>query len=157
MMARIIPATFRDLSYVASRLRDEDREEAEAQIGPFHYIDFAAMHLTDRSYVVTLDGNPEAAFGAGRLAGDHLWVCWSWGSRRIGRCVPLISRFVRDAMIPDLIENGAWRAEARALASHTGARRWLTRMGATERCELPAFGRNGETFILYDWVRHEHD
>lgn len=111
------------------------------------------MHLRDRAYVVTLDGNPEAAFGAGRQLGDHLWTAWSWGSERITRCAPIITRFVTQQMVPDLIDQGAWRVEARALASHFQARDWLKRMGATERCELPAYGRNGEDFILYDWTR----
>lgn len=153
MTARIIAANFRDLSYIAANIRDEDRTEAEAQFGPIHYIDMATAHMRDRAYVVTVDGNPEAAFGAARLVGDHLWVAWSWGTNRIHRAVPIITRFVRDSMVPDLIEQGAWRVEARALASHTGARRWLSRMGATERCSLPQYGRNGEDFILYDWTR----
>lgn len=153
MTARIVAANLRDLSYIASRLREDDRQEAEAQIGPVHFIDFAAMHLRDRAYVVLLDGNPEAAFGAGRIMGQHLWAAWSWGGPRMARCLPAITRFVRADMVPDLLEQSAWRVEARALASHTGARLWLPRMGATERCELPNYGVNGETFILYEWTR----
>lgn len=153
MTARIVPANFRDLSYIASRIRDEDRAEAEATLGPLHYMDLAAMHLRDSAFVVTLDGNPEAAFGATRVIGEHLWTAWSWGSNRINRCAPLITRFVRDSMMPDLLAKGAQRVEARAMASHQMARNWLLRMGATERCELPCFGRRGEDFILYDWTR----
>lgn len=153
MKARIIPATLRDLSYIASRLRDEDKAEIEAQLGPVHYIDLAAMHMGGSAFVVTLDGNPEAGFGASPMLGNHLWVAWSWGSRRISRCAPIITRFVRESMVPDLVARGAQRVEARALASHHMARNWLIKMGATERCELPCYGRNGETFLLYDWTR----
>lgn len=154
MKSRIIAATLRDLSYVSSHMRAPDRQEAEAQLGQgIHYIDLAAMHLRDSAFIVTLDGNPEAAFGASRILGQHLWIAWSWGTDRIHRCAPLITRFVRESMIPDLIEQGARRVEARALASHHSARRWLSRMGATERCLLPEYGVNGEDFILYDWTR----
>ena len=157
MKARIIAANFRDLSYVASRLRGEDRQEIEAQTGPLHYMELAALHLRDSAFIVTLDGNPEAAFGAARFLGDHLWTAWSWGSKRINRCAPIITRFVRQSMVPDLIKKGAWRVEARALKGHHTARNWLKRMGATERCELPAFGRSGEDFVLYDWTRSSLD
>jgi len=43
------------------------------------------------------------------------------------------------------------------LKGHHTARNWLKRMGATERCELPAFGRSGEDFVLYDWTRSSLD
>jgi len=149
----IVPGTFRDLSFIASRLREDDRREAEAMIGPVHYIDLAAMHLRDVVYVALNDGNPVAAFGANRIIGKHLWAAWSWGSDGIGKAVPAITRFVRNEMIPELISYGAHRVEARALASHTMARKWLKMMGATERCELPMFGIGGETFVLFDWTK----
>lgn len=153
MRVDIIPATFRDLTYIASRMRAEDREEAEAQLGPVHYMDIAAMHLGPHAFVATLSGNPEAAFGVTPYG--HLGIAWSWGSKRIGRCAPTIARDVRERLIPLLIGQGARRVEARALATHTSARTWLKRMGATERCVLPAYGRGGEDFVLYDWVNRD--
>ncbi|TIU13080.1 MAG: hypothetical protein E5W40_08835, partial [Mesorhizobium sp.] len=54
---------------------------------------------------------------------------------------------------PQVAARGAWRVGARALAANELALRWLARLGATERCRLPGYGRNGETFILYDWTR----
>lgn len=156
-MISIVPGTLRDLSFITSRLREDDRLEAEALIGPFHYIDLAAAHLRDVVYVALDDGNPIAAFGANRFIGNHLWVAWSWGSDEIAKAVPAITRCVRKQMIPELIAYGAHRVEARALASHTMARRWLKLMGATERCELPMFGIKGETFVLFDWTKDTVD
>jgi hypothetical protein len=149
----IVPGTLRDLSFIASRLREDDRREAEALLGPFHYIDLAAMHLRDVVYVALDDGNPVSAFGASRLFGNHLWTAWSWGSDDIAKAIPTVTRFIRNHMIPELLEYGAHRVEARALASHTLARRWLKLIGATERCELPMFGINGEDFCLFDWTK----
>jgi len=149
----IVPGTFRDLSFIASRLRPEDKVEVEALIGPIHYIDLAAIHLRDVLYVALDEGNPVAAFGASRTIGAHLWTAWSWGSPQITPSIPAITKFVRRSMIPELIEYGAHRVEARALASHWQARKWLKLMGSTERCELPMYGINGETFILADWTK----
>jgi hypothetical protein len=153
MPARVIGANFRDLSYITANMRQEDKAESTAVLGPLHYMDIAAIHLRDRAYVVEVDGNPEAAFGACRIAGDHLWAAWSFGTKRISRAIPIITRFCRDVMVPDLLATDAQRVEARALASHFTAHRWLSAMGASLRCELPCFGRGGETFLLYEWTR----
>lgn len=154
-MVEIIPASFRDLSYIAAHIRPEDREEVECQTGPLHYVDLAAMHYRDNANVALVNGNPEAAFGASRIAGDHYWTAWMWGTKRIRRAVPAIGHYVRNTMIPELLDRGAMRVEARALATHHSAQRWLEAMGATRRCDLPCFGMNGESFVLYDWTRDE--
>lgn len=153
MPARVIAANFRDLSYICANLRAEDKAEAEAAVGPTHYMDLATAHLRDRAYVVEVDGNPEAGFGAIRSAGDHLWNAWLFGTKRIHRAVPRIRSFCRDVMMPDLLSVGAHRVEARALASHFTAHRMLESMGARHRCELPGYGVNGERFILWEWTR----
>lgn len=153
MPARIIAANFRDMSYVCANLRAEDKAEAEAAVGPFHYIDLAAGHLRDRAYIVEVNGNPEAAFGANRSSGDHLWNAYLFGTKRIARAIPRIRAFCREVMMPDLLAIGAHRVEARALASHFTAHRMLESMGAQKRCDLPGYGVHGETFLLYDWNR----
>lgn len=152
-MIRIVPANFRDLSYVASRIRPEDREEVEAQVGAVHYIDLAMMHYRDHAYVALVNDNPEAAFGAARVAGNHLWNAWMWGSERMFRAVPAIGRFVTQTMMPELLDLGANRVEARALAKHHTAQRWLEKMGAQQCCRLTDYGISGEEFILYQWTR----
>lgn len=152
-MIRIVPANFRDISYVASHIRKEDREEVEAQIGPVHYADLALMHYRDHAYIALVDDNPVAAFGAARVQGQHLWSAWMWGSKRMFRAVPAIGRFVTQTMMPELLDLGANRVEARALAKHHTAQRWLETMGAQQCCRLTDYGINGEEFILYQWTR----
>lgn len=144
------------MSYITANLRPEDKTEAEAVLGPVHHMDLALAHLGPRSYVVEIDGNPEAAFGASKAVGDHIFHAWMFGTKRAARAVPAVVRFCNTVMWPDLIEAGAQRVEARAMASHFTAHRWLELMGARRRCELPCYGRGGETFYLYDWTR-DHD
>ena len=157
MTARIVPATLRDLSYIASRLRPEDHQEVSCQFEQWSPAGLAAVSLRDHAYTVEVNGNPEAAFGACSMTHKGLWVAWSWGSVRMWRAIPIITAFVRDIMIPDIIVQGCWRCEARAMAEHTGAHRWLKRMGAVERCELPGWGKGGETFKLFEWLRQDHE
>lgn len=152
MTLRIIPATLRDLSYIAANLRPQDRAEIDCQLDHWSPALLALAALQGFAYVAELDGNPEAGFGAAEQRGG-LWIAWSWGTRRMKRCVPGITGFFHAVLGPEVAARGAWRVEARALAANHLALRWLGRLGATQRCRLPGYGRNGEDFFLYDWTR----
>lgn len=156
MTCRIVGATLRDLSYIASRLRPEDKAEVDAQFDDWTPEWLAAVSLREHAYIAELQGNPEAAFGAGIVGHAGLWVAWSWMSPKGWRAVPRITEFVRAVMVPDIYVKGGQRVEARALKTNLSARRWLRKMGATERCELPCYGRHGEAFVLYDWIRSDY-
>jgi hypothetical protein len=151
MPARIVGGCLRDLSYLASRLRPDDHAEVSCQIPGWTPAGLAHSALLGLAYTVLLDGNPEAAFGA-REQRAGLWVIWAWGSHRMWRCVPAIKRFCLEVLMPDVLNAGALRGEARALASHKSAHTLLRHLGATRRCELPRYGTGGETFILWDWT-----
>lgn len=155
MTIRITPATLRDLSYIAANLRPEDRAEIDCQFDEWSPALLALTALQGFAYVAELDGNPEAGFGAAEQRGG-LWIAWSWGTRRMRRCVPGITDFFHAVLGPQVAARGAWRVEARALAANELALRWLARLGATQRCLLPGYGRNGEDFLLYDWTRTSH-
>jgi RimJ/RimL family protein N-acetyltransferase len=148
----VVDATLRDLSYVAAHMRPSDRAEIECQIDEWNAATIAAMSLRDFAYVVELNGNPEAAFGCGQVRRGY-WIAWSWGTGRVAKCLPTMLRFITEQMQPAVFDAGAFRVEARALASHRQARRFLERIGGTYRCELPAYGNGGEDFVLYDWTR----
>lgn len=155
MITRVVHATLRDLSYVAAHMRKADRAEVEAQIDEWSAVNVAAMSFRDFAYVVELNGNPEAAFGCGQVRKGY-WIAWSWGTDRLLKCVPAMVKFITQELQPAVYAAGALRVEARALASHRLARRFLERIGGTFRCELPAYGKNGENFILYDWTRETY-
>lgn len=152
MTVRIIGANLRDLSYIASNLRPDDRAEIDCQLDEWTPAMLALSAMQGMAYIAELDGNPEAAFGAAQSR-QGLWHAWSWGSKRMWRCVPRITMFFYDVLGPDVSAQGALRVEARALAANNMALRWLRRLGATQRCDLPAYGKNGEDFILFDWTR----
>lgn len=152
MKARIVGATLRDLTYIVANLRPEDRQEIECQVEYWDITTIALAAMQGFAYVVELDGNPEAAFGACEQR-SGLWIAWSWGSKRMPRCVPAITRFFHAVLGNQVSKAGAWRVEARPLAGNELAVRWLKRLGATERCALPSYGKNGEDFLLFDWTR----
>ena len=146
------PANLRDLSYVASHMRASDRGEVECQIDEWSAVNVAALSLRDYAYVVELDGNPEAAFGCGQVRRGY-WIAWSWGTDKLLRCIPAMVEFITNELQPAVYAAGALRVEARALASHRQAQRFLDRIGGSFCCNLPAYGKNGEDFVLYQWTR----
>ena len=85
MPVRIVPATLRDLSYIAANLRPEDRAEIDCQCDGWTPALLALTALQGLAYVAELDGNPEAGFGAAEQR-SGLWTAWSWGTRRMWRC-----------------------------------------------------------------------
>lgn len=148
----VVPANLRDLSYVAAHMRAADRAEVECQIDEWSAANVAALSLRDFAYVVDLNGNPEAAFGCGQVRRGY-WIAWSWGTERLIKCLPTMIDYITGTLQPAVYASGALRVEARALKSHKQARRFLERIGGTFRCELPAYGKNGEPFVMYDWTR----
>ena len=150
--ARIVPANLRDLSYVAANLRAEDRAEIDCQHPGWTPVGLAGAHLQGFAWCVEWNGNPEAAFGAAEQR-QGLWIAWSWGTRRMWRCVPAILDHHREVTGPLVLGAGAHRVEARMLAGNVLAERFLERLGAVRRCELPGWGVNGEPFVLWDWTR----
>lgn len=155
MFTSVVDATLRDLSYVAAHMRPADRAEVASQIDEWSATQVAAMSLRDFAYVVELNGNPEAAFGCAQVRKGY-WIAWSWMTDRGLRCVPTMIRFITEQLQPAVYEAGALRVEARALASHRQARRFLERIGGHFRCFLPYYGKNGEAFVLYDWTRETY-
>lgn len=64
-----------------------------------------------------------------------------------------LTRFAKYSMIPMLLDMGGWRGEARSMASHTEAHRWLEALGAKRESTLRCYGKNGEDFYNYVWTR----
>lgn len=152
MRVEIVLANARDLTYIAANLRPEDREEIFCQLPEGTLaLEVAAYALQANGYVALLDGQPIAAFGF-----VHKSVCvieaWAWGTERMWRCIPAITRFVARVLMPGWIEAGIRRMEARSISTHTSAHRWMEATGAVLECVMPDYGKAGEGFYLFAWT-----
>lgn len=151
----ILPATIRDVTYVASNMRTDDWREIACQCAPrLSPYEVAAWALQGREvWAAHVKGQPVAIFGVHHAtpAGNVLTV-WAWGTRGMWRAVPDISRFILDDRVPAWIEDGVTRVEARSDLRHTSAHRWMRSLGAAEE-PLAQWGRNGEDFVLFWWTR----
>jgi hypothetical protein len=144
----IVPATLRDLTYIAANMRPDDKAEIAAQF-PYWSPQWLGIvaHAAEWKWCATWDGEPIAAMGF-----SHLNVAvvqgWSWGTKNYRRAVPAMLRHV-PAAETELIEAGVRRIEVRALASHLDANRLIHRMGGTCSAVLHQHGVGGESFLLY--------
>lgn len=154
-MISIERACSRDVTYVAAHMRDADRREIYCQRADenAHAMAVTMVYTSPvHCYVAFEDGSPVAAFGAGELH-PNMWTAWAFGTRRIRRAIPAVSRHIRDHMIPAILKAGAHRCEVRSIVDHDIAHRWLEGLGAVREAGLPGYGRNGEDFILFAWRR----
>lgn len=156
-MIEIIPGTLRDITYVAANMRAEDRREIFAtallenatQVG-------CLSHATSPgwSWVALVDGNPEAAFGLGQGSPiqPHIRHAWAYGTNKFRRCIPAMTRFMKEHWPAWLKEDGVTRVECRSIHDHDIAHRWLIAGGATHEGTLRRYGVNGEDFDLFAFI-----
>ncbi len=105
------------------------------------------------AWSVWCDGQPVAAYGFSHAAAfdpDH-WQAWAFGTTKFKRCVPIITRHIES--IKDIIEAECRRLQVITSLDHDVSHRWLEGLGAEFEGVLRSYGRNGEDFAVYSWVR----
>lgn len=149
----IVDGSLRDLTYIAANIRPHDWREIAAQLpeGATPTQAAAISFAAGRSWVATWDGQPVAGFGISPISTAVLSI-WAWGTNDMLRAVPSITRYVDGPLVKEWDRLGINRVEARSIADHHAAHRWLRALGWTEAA-CPEFGRSGEDFILFAQTR----
>ncbi len=147
----IVPATLRDVSFIAANMCPEDRREIYCQLpAGIDAPAVAQLHMLGDAWCAMVGGQPAEAFGA-TAATVSVLNLWAFGTHSRRRAIPEVTRFLR-ALVPQWIERGITRCEARAICGHDLAHRWLRGLGGQE-IALPAWGKGGEDFTLFWWTR----
>lgn len=136
-------------------LRKADAEEAFAQRDhddPLRLAAEAWAHWGEIAWVVYSGGEPVAVFGATRMWGG-VWGAWLLATDDFPKVGLFVTKFIQRRMIPFLVEQGAHRCEARSLDSHKRAHEWLEALGAEREGLLWQYGKGGEDFAIYRWLR----
>ena len=149
-MISIRPATVRDMTFVASNMRDQDRreitaviEESDTVIG---YMLFASS--PGLAWCGWLDGQPVAAFGVSRLYAG-LGGGWAYMTPRGVRLVPAITRFALRHVKRQLIAEGFRRIEVRTAIDHDISHKWLARLGFHLEGTAYDYGAGGLDFLTF--------
>lgn len=155
-MTLIRPANVRDACFVAADMRDQDWREIAAT-GLVTSKTEAAVWLVTRSpehaYVAYLKDEPVAVFGVCQVGAPHYWSGWAFGTDRMKRAIPTITKFCLGTIKPDLLARGVRRVEVRSAVEHDLSHRWLARMGAHFEGIALDVGRNGEAYATYSWAK----
>lgn len=143
-------------------LRERDRRELSAvrfldldtAAGESALIADVCGRYGDFKWCAIKDGTPVALIGATpRLPG--IWSLWAFGTDRWPEVVVTLSRHVKKFMIPAILAAGGKRGDCFAMETHEDARKWLTSLGAVEEAKLASWGKNGENFVCYAWLRSQ--
>ncbi len=153
MPVRIEAAVLRDASWVVANMRDLDRQECYAQLDERVTTARLAewMLMGGRSYVAYLGDDPVMFFGTTPMT-INCFSVWAVGTDRIGRAIPEASRLLLDHEVPRRIAEGFTCAEARAIATHGKAHRWIESLGGVKHGPAFEYGKAGEFFVLYRWT-----
>ena len=151
------PPSYRDVRYVAERMRQWDRREIFA----CRWDDDAEALAQDTvralacgyGYCTSLD-QPVAVFGAAECW-PGVWQVAAFATDEWPRVALGVTRFIRRTLIATLYERGAHRAECRSMEGHHWAHRWLLALGAQREAVHPGYGRAGETFVTFAWSRDD--
>ena len=151
-MIEIIAGNHRDISDVVNNLRAIDHQEIYCQMDEGGSDMLVVMALELNSWVCRLDGQAVAVFSFSPINCSSVAVNL-FGTDKITRAIPAITRFIFVRMIPDALSCGVRRFEARSITTHAQAHRWLEACGAVNDGLLPEFGKHGEDFYLYGLTR----
>ncbi len=153
MKITIAPACLRDASFVMANMRPLDAQEVFCQVPEGTKVHEMAHWLVMGSdaYVAYYDGRPSAVFGTSPINVVCLSV-WALGTKRMRRCAPAITRFMREEAMPRRVEEGYLSMEARSLVAHTEAHNWMLATGAVVHGPDFVYGRGGEMFRLFRWT-----
>jgi RimJ/RimL family protein N-acetyltransferase len=139
--------------HVAHNMREWDRREIFATRFDDDSSALAdiALASTRVSWVAGIDA-PIAAFGCSPMW-PGVWSMWLFATddfRHIG--FPVTKLIVR-SIVPMLFEAGAHRLEARSMEGHEDAQRWLEVIGAQREATLHGYGRDGQDFHVFTWLK----
>ena len=108
--------------------------------------------LAGLSHVALTGGIPVAVVGVTPVR-ERLWCAWMLTTDRWPEVALSVTKHVRRKIIPFLTDRGVNRVEARAIAGHKEAHRWLELLGAVDGGALEDYGHHRETYHLFSWTR----
>jgi hypothetical protein len=103
------------------------------------------------TWVGRLYGEPVAVYGA-KPMWPGVWSAFLYATDKFDKIGIHLTEHIRSVMIPWLIAGGARRVEARSIATHDKAHRWMRFLGAREESRMPLYGKRGEEFVMFVWT-----
>lgn len=153
MTVTIRPAVLRDASYITANLRAIDHDEAFCQLpdGTHHAILARWLITSGEGFIAYMDDEPVTLFGTTPMTAACYSV-WALGTQHMRRTIPAVSRKFMVEIIERRIAQGLRTAEARSLATHTEAHKWMRDLGAEQLGDAFPYGKADEPFVMFRWT-----
>lgn len=151
---RIDPISYAAAYHVSANMREIDREEIFAARWNTDVDELAGdcMACAPMAWAAHADGEPVAVFGA-RPQHPGVWTVWLFATENWPKVAFGVTRFMKKAMFPAIVETGAHRIYCASLDKHVDAHRWLEKaFGARKEAVIPGFGRRRENFFTFAWT-----
>lgn len=143
-----------DVLYITHHMREWDRRELFAtrwDEDPDHLAMDVMQRWGEHCWVAGEDRQAIAVIGA-MQTWPGMWSVGMFATDDFPRIGLPLTRWVRQVMIPHIVQQGVRRGECKSMEGHTMAHRWLELLGAKREGEpLKNYGKNGETFHTYVW------
>ena len=151
-------ACVRDVAFIAAYMRSEDWDEIRLQLPAEVSPTVAALQIfdctpADTRFVAYVGDSPVAAYGFSPTTNPTLWSAWAFGTKRMSRAIPALTRHAFGHCYPLLMSKyQPKRCEVRAHATHDIAHKWLTGLGCVFEADLPRYGIDGSDYKQYAWT-----
>jgi hypothetical protein len=151
-------ATVAAVREVAENMRPRDREEFMA-VSPFEthgqlvdaVVERYALHQ-DAYVFRTDDGRPVGVAGMIRHRPNVITLLF-FATEQLAEIGSDLTRFVRKVLFPKYRELGVHRIECASIEGYAETHRWLEVLGLQQEAVMPGYGRGGETYIQFAWVK----
>lgn len=142
-----------ELSYVCHNLRAQSHDEifGATELDPDQLVE-VMYRRPSINFVGYYDGAPAAILGAYRMHGDT-WGFFGFGTDDWGKIWRSVTKVALKELFPEVKRIGWQRAQCVCLASNAEVHKWLEFLGATKECVMRSYGKDGEDYAMFAWIR----
>jgi hypothetical protein len=160
MKMKIKPAKTADVWHVAAHMRESDQKEFMALCASQNLGELAAdlvRRFADRDDIfAAYYGDEPVAIGATIEARPNVLTLLFFGTNKVEFIGRDLTRFMKQRYFPPLKNAGVHRIECVSIDGHEEAHKWILALGLDrEGAPLLGYGKNGETFHQFAWVKDE--
>lgn len=151
-------ATVAAVREVAEAMRESDRVEFMA-VSHFDTHEQLVDAVVERyalhqdAYVFRADDGAPVAAGAMVQHRPHVVTLMFFANERMPDIGSDLTRFIRNRLFPAYRDKGVHRIECASIEGYAETHRWLKTLGLKEEASMPGYGREGQTYIQFSWVK----
>ena len=156
-MMYLRPAEPEEVFHVAKHMREHDYKEISCLRWTEGRDDLAA-DLTERysnypNCYVCGDGADRIAIIVYVPVRSGVWSIGMFATDNFQKVGGYLTKKIIREIIPMLMEGGAHRIECQSIEGYDAIHKWLGTLGLREESKLLGFGRDGEDFCQFTWVK----